>query len=465
MIAAFRRQLRGRFGDLLAIALLTLVGTATLLGILSQQKAALPGWIPVLGQQFVQLKAEFSTGQALMPGQGQAVTISGVQVGKLSTVDLEDGKAVVGLNIEPKFAGLIHKDAELLLRPKTNLNDMVIDVEPGTGPELVEEGDVLPLANTAPNVNPEEFINTLDGDTQEYLRLLLGAGAEGLQGAGGEQLGDLFRQFYPFVRDVAKLNTEVAKRRRALSRVIHNFGLLTEELGRHDSTIMRWVSSSSDVMGAFADEADSIENALVELPSTLRQTDKALTSANQLSKDLGPTLAALIPQAQALGPALDASAEMFREATGPIRDQIRPFTREVMPTMREAQRGSAALGSTVKDFGDSAGELNGLFNLLAYNPGEQNPGYLFYLPWMNHTMNANYTEDAAGPMRRSVLMVSCRTAYLAEGFARTRPFLQTLIQATNLPNSAELRPILQQRGIPVDNPATRCGAEPEADAP
>ncbi len=57
--------------------------------------------------------------------------VAGIQIGKIDSVSVEDGHAVVGMNIEPKYAPLIHPDARLLLRPKTNLNDMVVEVDPG----------------------------------------------------------------------------------------------------------------------------------------------------------------------------------------------------------------------------------------------------------------------------------------------------------------------------------------------
>lgn len=448
MSRALEKQLRGRFGDIVAIVVLLVLGLATMLGILSQQRAALPAFVPVLGQEFFTLEAEFETGQSVMPGQGQAITIAGVQVGKIDNVHLEEGKAIVSMNVEPQYAELINEDAELLLRPKTNLNDMVIDVEPGDSPEPIEEGALVPVANTAPNVNPEEFINALDGDTQHYLQMLLSAGAEGLGGDGGRQLGNFFRRFYPWVRDVAKLNTAVAQRRESLARVIHNFGRLTEELGRNEQIVTRWVGSSSEVLGAFADEAEQIRAALRELPSTLQQTDDALSSADEFSTAMGPALAKLIPQAEALGPAMRATGTMFRETTPALREQVRPFTRQIQPLLEATNRGSDELAQTVKGFGDAVGELNHLFNLLAYNPGPQDPGYLFYLPWLNHTINANYmTYDAAGPMRRGSIFYTCQTRYLAEGLTGGQPYLRTLLQVTNAPTAEEMADQLIARDI------------------
>ena len=45
---------------------------------------------------------------------------------------VQDGHAVVQMNIEPKYAPLIHPDASLLLRPKTGLKDMIVEMDPGT---------------------------------------------------------------------------------------------------------------------------------------------------------------------------------------------------------------------------------------------------------------------------------------------------------------------------------------------
>ena len=56
--------------------------------ILSQQSTALPSWFPVLGEDRFELKAEFQTAQAVTPGQGQTVNISGVKIGDVTKVEL-----------------------------------------------------------------------------------------------------------------------------------------------------------------------------------------------------------------------------------------------------------------------------------------------------------------------------------------------------------------------------------------
>ena len=85
--------------------------------ILAHERLSVPAWVPVLGRESFKLNGEFETGQAVTPGQGQSVDIAGIQIGKVTSVDLEDGHAVVGMDIVPKYMELIHPNATFLLRP------------------------------------------------------------------------------------------------------------------------------------------------------------------------------------------------------------------------------------------------------------------------------------------------------------------------------------------------------------
>lgn len=445
--ASLARQARGRSKDTLAIVALALAGIAMMLWIFSQQKAALPSWAPFVGQEFAHLTGEFSTAQAVTPGQGQAVDIAGIQVGKVSSVELEDGHAVVGLDVEPRYLELIHPDATLLLRPKTNLNDMIVEIDPGSAPGHIEDGANFPLSRTQPNVNFEAFLSTLDADTRQYLQLLVAGGAQGI-GGRGPQLSSALRRLQPFAHYIADLNREVAKRRVALAEVIHNFSLLTTELGRRDSQIERFVTSSKDALGDFAAVQGSIQESLVELPSTLRVAQAGLASSDRFSTVARPALIKLIPQAQALGPAFGATERLFRETRTPIRDQIRPFTRQVRPPLTHLSQGSADFEKSVRGFGNSLTGLNALFNTLAFNPAGANESGLFYLAWLNHNLTANYVQDAGGPVRRALVLLSCNGTVLAKGYAQARPFLKTVLQGANIPTSRELPDIAPDPRLP-----------------
>lgn len=439
--AALARQTRGRGKDTIAIAVLSLLAIAMTLWIFTQQKAALPSWTPFVGEDFAPLTAEFTSAQAVTPGQGQAVVIAGVRVGKISSVDVEDGHAVVGLDIDPDYLELIHPDATLLLRPKTNLNDMVVEIDPGKAPGHVDAGHNFPLAQTEPNVNFEAFLSTFDEDTRRYIQLLVAGGAQGL-GSRPQQLSGALRRFGPFVHTVADLNQAVAARRRALANVIHDFGLLTTELARRDTQLERFVTSSKDVLGNFANQQAAIQETLVEFPATLAALQGGLASSTRFSEAARLALLKLIPQAQALGPALDAQERLFSQTLAPVRDQIRPFTRQIRPVLTHAKQGSADFETSVQGFGNSLGSLNTLLNLFAFKPKDSRESYLFYLPWLNHNINASFNlADAGGPIQRTLALLSCNGIQLAEGAALTKSYIQTLVQANRVPTPKELPPI------------------------
>jgi phospholipid/cholesterol/gamma-HCH transport system substrate-binding protein len=448
------RQARGHRKDTIAIFVLAIAGIAMMLGIFTQQKASLPAWLPVVGEEFDHISAEFSTAQAVTPGQGQSVDVAGIQIGKVTSVDLEDGHAVVGMDIVPKYMELIHPDASFLLRPKTGLNDMIVEVEPGSGKRHIEDGAHFTLVQTEPNANLDAFLATLDADTRQYIQLLVAGGAQGI-GGRGKQLGNAFRRFQPFVHYTAKLNRAVAQRHVALGRVIHNFAQLTTELGRHDAELKRFVTSSDAALGNFANQQQSIQEAFREFPATLQAAKSGLASSDRFSKAAYPALTGLIPQAQALTPAFKATQRLFAQTTAPLRDQIRPFTREIRPVLTHANEAAGPFSKTVRNFGNSLGGFNSFLNELAFKPKGSTQGYLFYLPWLNHIYNASFNlQDAGGPVQRGLVMLTCNAANLGWGFAGIKPPLKTLLEVANLPRPRDL-PNLTDPKLPT----TVCGSK------
>src|SRR3954447_24351245 len=89
------------------------------------------------------------------------------------------------MDIDEKKSGPIYRNLKLLLRPKTGLNDMSIQVDPGT-PDAgrVTDGDVVPESATQPTRNPDEVFAGLDADSRRYLAIMANAGGQGLNGRG-----------------------------------------------------------------------------------------------------------------------------------------------------------------------------------------------------------------------------------------------------------------------------------------
>ncbi|MGK2931241.1 MAG: MlaD family protein, partial [Solirubrobacterales bacterium] len=422
------------YKDFLAILALIVVALAVLLFILSKQSAALPSWLPGLGQDFYSVNAEFETAQAITPGQGQAAVIAGINVGKVGAASLEDGVAKVRLDIQPKYRELLHEDAEFLLRPKTGLSDMVIEIDPGTEGPPPEEGATLPLAQGLTNIQLDQFFATLDADTREYLVLLLNGAGQGLDGKG-EELSQALRRFGPFSQYTAKLNGKLEERRENIRGGIRAFSQIATELGNNDQAVADFITNSKNNLQAYANEEASLREALREFPSTLTAAQDGLSKSNQLSLVLRPTLLGLIPGVKNLKASLRAVQTLSANQTANVRDNIRPFARNVQPVFRDLYRTSKPAAVTTTQFKGVFTEFNNLFNLLAYNPpGDAQEGFLFWAPWMNHNMNSSInSQDGMGPVRRGISTLSCNTARQAREVAPGSPQLLTVYQLAQLP--------------------------------
>ena len=432
--------IRKHWKDFAAVLVLIVIAAGVGGYILSNQRLYLPKWVPGLGTDFYTLNADFSTAQAVTPGQGQTVQIAGVNVGEISRVELEDGRARVELKIRRKYSK-IYRDATILLRPKTGLKDMILELDPGTvtSGEIPERG-VVPVSNTLPDVNPDQILAQLDRDTRDYLRLLLAGAGQGLRG-NSAALSATFKRFEPTARDGGKIARALSQRRRNLSRVVHNFRLLSESLAQRDDDLARWVESTNEVFAHLAAQDANIRSTLRELPSTLQATQRGLTKANRLALVLGPSLQALRPTARALGPANVAVRPFLRETEPIVRTQLRPFSRAALPVVRELRPAAQNLSALTPNLTTTFRVANYLLNELAYNPPGAEEGFLFWASWANHAANSIFsTQDAHGPIRRGLFLASCSGLGLLKQIATANPALQLLLGLTNVPDSAGICP-------------------------
>jgi len=403
-----RSAIRKHLGDFLAVLALFVLAVGTAAYVLSQQRVR----FPLVEEKAFPLKVVLPDAQAVTPGQGQTVRVSGVEVGQIGKVDLESGRAVVNLEIEPKFKGLIRRDATALLRSRTGVKDMFIEVDPGDS-EPLEENESVRVENTAPDIDPDEFLSALDTDTRDYLRLLISGAGKGLKGRGGD-LQETFARFGPLHRDLARVTSAVARRRQNLRRLVHNYGVLVRELGQNDRLLTRLVRSSNRVFEAFASQNQDISRAVALLPGTLRQTQRTLLKLDPFARELGPTLDVLRPAVRQIPSANAAALPLVREGEPIIRRRIRPFTRIATPYFRDIGGAARNLARAGPDLSRTFRGLNRLFDIGAYNPNgaeglsgnlardrARDEGYLYWLAWTaQNTVSLFSTSDAQGNFRR-----------------------------------------------------------------
>lgn len=424
--------------DVIALGFVFLVAAVVGGYILSNQRFYLPSWVPIIGSDFVDYYADFSTAQAVTPGQGQTVIVAGVSIGEIGGVTLKDGRAHVQMKIKRQYAD-IHRDAYALLRPKTGLNDMTIQLNRGTpGSPQIPAGGTVPVSRTLPNVNPDEFLAGLDTDTRNYLNLLLNGGGQGLAG-NSKQLSATLKRFNPTSQYLAQVGRLLGRRQAYIRRSITNLSILTQTLGQRDTELARFVRSSNDVFASLASEQASVREAVRLLPGALQATNRAVIYNDQLQSQLGPALGKLLPAAKGTAPALE-SLQSFAKATTPVlRDQLRPFTKEAGPTVAALNPASADLAASAPQLTTSFTSLNDLTNAIAYKPSGGPEGYGFYLGWGGHLASSIFSmQDAMGPIRRGLLYSSCDALAIYEGIGTGNPFIGTQLDMLNAPKTSEV---------------------------
>jgi phospholipid/cholesterol/gamma-HCH transport system substrate-binding protein len=414
-----RKAIRDHLRDFLAILGLLIVGLVATYIIVQNQRLR----IPLLEEKPFELKADLTTAQAVTPGQGQTVRVAGVRVGDIDAVDYENGHATVTMAIDRKFLP-VYRDATILLRPKTGLKDMFLELDPGTNydpnsnDDEYQNGDTIPVANTAPDTNVDQILSALDTDNRAYLRLLLTQGGLGLQGRGRD-LGKLLGSLGPINRGLARLNSEVAKRKENLATLIHNMNLLWGRVGQDGQGIEQLVSASDQALGAIASQAPDLQRSVALLGPTLSTTRVALTKTDQLATVLGPAINSLRPFARKLKPINDSLGDLAKTTIEPVKQDIRPFVRNAREPVRNLRPAAQNLVNATPRLTTVGEKLNKLFNMAAYNPnGAESPGtsgrdegYLYWLGWLAHVGNSTFSsQDAHGVYRHVYLVLTCNTA-------------------------------------------------------
>ena len=415
-MTAIRKHLR----DFIAILVLVLVALVATYIIVQQQRLR----IPILEDKPFELKAEFSTAQAVVAGQGQTINVAGVEVGQVEDVQLENGRAVVTFGIDRKYLP-IYKNATILLRPRTGLQDMFFQLDPGSRRAgEIDDGGMVPVENTAPDVNLDEILAGLDSDTQAYLRLLLVGAGEGLKGQG-KNLGKLLGSLGPLNRDLDRLNSMVSQRRHELADLVHNLGVLTREIGNHRGDVVSFIQANNDALSAIGAQDPDVQRAVALLPSTLKTGTETFGKVDKLAHVLGPAFQSLRPFARHLD-AMNASVRQLADSVTPvIKNRIRPLVRAARPDLPPLNVAAKRYAKASPKLTTLTKEINRLGNMAAYNPhgaegcpgGQCSPqpsgkprdeGYLYWAAWLGHNGDSVFSsQDANGLYRRIYLSASC----------------------------------------------------------
>lgn len=408
-------------GTTMVLATLVVSGTAVLVYILLNQRAPNPF------SDTYDVSVELSAADGVAPGSGQPVKISGVPVGVISGLELEDGRAVVTLTLDRTQVPVVHKDASATLRPISPLKDLEMLLDRGT-PESgdIREGGRIRLAQTTSPIDLDELLSALDGDTRAYLSTLINSVGAGTA-RGGPDLRKALQALGPAAEQASELAAALDARRRETARLVTNLGAVTRAAAT-PKRMTEMVQSGNAVLRSVAAEDRALGAAIAELPRTLTAVQRLEPSIVRLTAQLVPTLQRLTPTVGKLAPALEQFGGFSSRTATALEKDVRPFAGEASPVLKDLAIGVQDLRAATPALDAVARTAVYVLNELLYNPPGSDEGLVFWISWFGHNfLSATSQADAHGAQIRAMFFGGCE---IPAGLPVLGPVVSTALNLT-----------------------------------
>jgi phospholipid/cholesterol/gamma-HCH transport system substrate-binding protein len=296
-------------------------------------------------------------GEATQLAVESDVRISGVSVGKVKEIELDDeGSAVATLEIDSEFAP-IPQDTRAILRQKTLLGETYVELTPGspgnpsdsgedlgaqgattdtdaTATEFVPEGGALDSAQVSEAVQLDEIFRTFDEETREAFRIWMQEVAVALRGRG-DDLSASFGNLEPFAAEANDLLQVLDSQRLATRQFVRNTGEVFEALSERKGQLQGLIRNTEAVFSTTAQRNEDLKATFVALPTFLDESRLTLERLEEFAIDTDPLIQQLRPVAAELTPTLIDLGRLSPELEG--------FFNGLLPAAKAAKKGFGAL--------------------------------------------------------------------------------------------------------------------------
>ncbi|MHB8693500.1 MAG: MlaD family protein [Solirubrobacteraceae bacterium] len=280
--------------------------------------------LPVLNPTY-QLNAAVPDAAGLDPSHRPQVVIAGVPAGRVTGVRyaVATGRAILTLQLADWTRGHLFRDATVTIVPRSALQDLVLDIAPGTpGAGRLKPGATIIAGPQATPVTYDRVLGALDSDTRAYAQILIGTLRQVLRDRPGPLRAALDR--LPALDDpVTRLAEELAGRRQQLSQLIAELDTITTATGQRGRELADAIRVARATLQVTAARQRELGQTFVALPSTLARIHSSLDAVSSLATPLIPALTELRGTATALPSALDATRRQL-PALKDLIDALRP---------------------------------------------------------------------------------------------------------------------------------------------
>jgi ABC-type transporter Mla subunit MlaD len=211
----------------------------------------------------------------------------------------------------------------------------------------------------------------------------------------------------PTAADAKLLATSIDSRRHDLSELVHNVAVVTHAASQ-DRQLAQVIHAGNETVSVLASESEPLRSAMAQFPTTLSLARSTLLDLVPFTRQATPTLTALQPALDRLPAALHSIPPFANAAATALSTGIRPLVTAARPVAQQLQPITTRLLTAVPNLTGGFQALRYFVNELAYNPGGDDQGFLFWLDWMAHnidTFTAN--SDAHGPIASVAVVSTC----------------------------------------------------------
>lgn len=247
----------------------------------------------------------FADAAGIRSENANPVLIAGVRVGEVEDVAYSDGQAVVTLGVDDDARDRLRADASAEIVPRSALNDLTVELSPGTAEQPLEDNRVIPSDRSVAPVALDRVLETLDADTRSQIQILLGELSIGLRDRS-TPLRHALGRLGPAVEHTERVASALASRRRLLTQLVGDIDTIFTTLGERGNRLAEAVSAGRATLDVTAARDRELSAVVASLPSTLTTLQAAMAEVRRLEGPLVPALADLEPAAERLPAATDA---------------------------------------------------------------------------------------------------------------------------------------------------------------
>jgi ABC-type transport system involved in resistance to organic solvents, periplasmic component len=259
--------------------------------------------------------------------QGAPVQVNGFEAGKISTLEVRDGKAFLDLDLNGDFAPL-HDGAVVTVIWKAVLSERRVQIEDGPASMAeIPSGTVLESVMPKPT-ELDQILNKLDAPTRADLASFVRRLDSTLDGSEAD-INATLRSAGPALGSLGSVLEALGTDGPAIKALVTRLNGMLTTLADREQNVRTVVSELSRMSSATVQRRTELADTLKELAPTLEQATITLGHVPGVVAEAKPLLDDLHPATERL--------PSFARNARPLLADLRPLTAELRPTLEAAR--------------------------------------------------------------------------------------------------------------------------------